>query len=267
MHYDETNYLKEQYADAGNYNRRVWLASRFSTNSRDFASWVFDQIEFPPKARVLELGCGPGYLWLRNTDRLPAEAAIVLSDFSAGMLEVAKDGLKDYSETFDFAVVDAQEIPFANHAFDIAVANHMLYHVPDRKKALAEIRRVLKPGGTLYATTIGLDNFREIRELFRNFFNLPPSPGETVAGKFGLENGYGQLSGFFEHIQLEKYMDHLEVTEAQPIVDYLMSAGSPRLAEFMTPERISSFKDYLERLIEGEGHIYVTKESGLFIAR
>lgn len=146
-------------------------------------------------------------------------------------------------------------------------SNHMLYHVPDRRKALSEIRRVLKPDGALYATTIGLGNLREIRELFRSFFTLPPHSGVTAAGKFGLENGQGQLSGFFEHIHLEKYSDHLEVTEAQPIIDYIMSAGSPRLEAFMTPERRSRFRDYLDRLIERDGNIYVTKESGLFIAR
>ncbi len=54
-----------------------------------------------------------------------------------------------------FKEIDAQSIPFEDETFDAVIANHMLYHVPDRPKAIAEIKRVLKPGGRLIATTIG----------------------------------------------------------------------------------------------------------------
>jgi len=48
---------------------------------------------------------------------------------------------------------DAQWLPFADASFDCILAMHMLYHVPDRDLAIAEMRRVLRPGGVLLALT------------------------------------------------------------------------------------------------------------------
>ena len=53
-------------------------------------------------------------------------------------------------------------LPFEADTFDAVVANHMLYHVPDRAQALAEMQRVLKPGGQVYLATNGLAHLREL---------------------------------------------------------------------------------------------------------
>jgi len=78
------------------------------------------------------------------------------------MLEEAQESLHDSLCPFTFAVVDAQAIPYPDAHFDAIIANHMLYHVPDRPKALAEIRRALKPGGHFYASTLGANHLREM---------------------------------------------------------------------------------------------------------
>lgn len=51
--------------------------------------------------------------------------------------------------------IDITDIPFEDGSFDFAIANHMLYHVPDLDKAIGEVHRVLKPDGVFYATTTG----------------------------------------------------------------------------------------------------------------
>jgi ubiquinone/menaquinone biosynthesis C-methylase UbiE len=61
-------------------------------------------------------------------------------------------------------VADAAWIPLADGSMDAVIANHMLYHVSDRRRALAEIHRLLRPGGRLYATTNGLGHMAELRE-------------------------------------------------------------------------------------------------------
>lgn len=257
--------LLSQYADAGNFNARVRL-SQFSTNGYAWTSWVFDRIAFPPRAQVLELGCGPGYLWAGNLRRLPQDATVLLTDFSAGMLEEARKTLGVMAGFFRYAVVNAQEIPYMDSSFDIVIANHMLYHVPDRRKALSEISRALKPEGAFYATTIGRNNLSEIRELLRACFSLPERPARTVADAFGLENGEEQLCELFGEVCLERYENSLEVTEAAPIAEYILS-GRGRVAEYLTPERRRQFEDYVQNIIDRDGSIHVTKESGMFIAK
>ena len=68
---------------------------------------------------------------------------------------------------FTFAVLDAQALTYPAGAFDAVIANHMLYHVADKARAFAELRRVLVPGGRLYAATNGTDHMRELRALSR----------------------------------------------------------------------------------------------------
>lgn len=61
----DQSYLRgEQYQDAANLNARIALHQRFGTAKIGWHPWVFDQLDLPPDACVLELGCGPGLLWV-----------------------------------------------------------------------------------------------------------------------------------------------------------------------------------------------------------
>ena len=64
----DQEYLKQEYRDATNLNARIRLHQRFSLNPYGWLRWVFDQLDLPSECRILELGCGPGNLWLENLD-------------------------------------------------------------------------------------------------------------------------------------------------------------------------------------------------------
>src|SRR5512142_1577824 len=89
--FTDQHYLKsDQYRDSSNLDARVVIHQRFSTNSYGWFNWVFDQLEkLPANAKILELGCGAGYLWNECRDRIPPTWNITLSDLSPGMLEAA----------------------------------------------------------------------------------------------------------------------------------------------------------------------------------
>ena len=71
----------------------------------------------------------------------------------------------------------------------------MLYHLDDRPAAFAEIRRVLRTGGTLYASTMGRAHMRELREIAGRIFG--PSRVTSASERFGVETGYDQLKSAF----------------------------------------------------------------------
>ncbi|MDY9924053.1 class I SAM-dependent methyltransferase [Methanobacterium sp.] len=256
--------LQDQYSDSRNFMARVELSRRFKTNPYSWILWIFDHINFPENAQVLEIGCGNGLLWKANLNRIPEDAHIILSDFSKGMLSDARRVLGDDAERFEYQVLDAQEIQYPDDSVDIVIANLMLYHIPDRKKAISEISRVLKSDGVLYATTFGIGNMREISELVSRYdddiyYSLKP-----FAHAFGLENGEKQLSESFEQVQMIKYLDGLEVTEADPLVDYILSFE--KVNEAIKGQKRKDFEDYLADIIEKEGIIKITKDNGMFIA-
>src|SRR5919198_6183212 len=109
--------LEQQYASSEKLHTRASLHTRFGQNEMPWPRWVFDRLELSTTARVLELGCGSGTLWSENADRLGAGWEVLVTDFSTGMVETARSSLKGLSQ-FMFAVVDAQDIPYAEAAFD-----------------------------------------------------------------------------------------------------------------------------------------------------
>ena len=139
--------LATQYRDAGNLNARIALHARFSTNPYGWMRWAFEQMRLAPGERILEVGAGPATTWQKNLGRVPPGCDITLTDLSPGMVEAAEQNLRGSYPHFKVQVANVESLPFGDAGYDVVVANHMLYHVPDLAKGLSEIRRVLKPGG------------------------------------------------------------------------------------------------------------------------
>ncbi|MEZ4860068.1 MAG: class I SAM-dependent methyltransferase [Caldilineaceae bacterium] len=267
--HNEAVSVQEQYRTSANLDARIRLHIEFSTNPYRWPLWVFDQFDLPDGAQLLEVGCGPGSLWAENRDRIPSSWQITLTDQSAGMIDQAQANLAAVPHVFRFEQADAQSLPFAAASFDAVIANHMLYHVPDLPQALHEIRRVLKPGGRLYAATNGQNHLVELRTLIREFdpaldYRAAVSPDRY----FSLENGEAKLATTFEQIELRRYEDGLVVTEVDALADYvfsMLSFTAARAADPITAR--TAFTAYAAaQMAQQGGHFVIQKETGLFIA-
>lgn len=261
--YTDPHYLKtDQYTDSANLDARVAIHPEFSTNPYGWFNWLFDRlIILPANARILELGCGNGVLWKSIVDRIPAGWNIILSDLSPGMLDAAWRALVVTGRAFKFEEMDAQSIPYADGTFDAVIANHMLYHVPDRKKAIQEIVRVLKPSGRLFATTVGEKHMREMNEWRRRVTRGRYADPFTTS--FNLENGMEQLKPFFRDVKVSRYEDNLHVTRVQPILAYLRSAVN---GSDIDEIELETLRLELEMQLAKDGRIFIAKDSGLFEA-
>lgn len=251
---DDTETLAKQYGDPDNLNARAALHGRFSTADRDLQEWQFDQFDLPADAAVLSVGGGDGDLWPNNDDRVPRDWSVVVTDRSPGMVEAARESLPD---RYGVAVVEAAAIPVETASFDAVTANHMLYHVPDRQAALAEIRRVLRPGGALYATTIGDRHMAELKAVIEAVTDR--SPASMTAG-FTLENGRDQLEECFDEVEVRRHENGLLVTEAEPLVAYALSRSDVR--ETDEPALRAAFEKRV-----APGPFEITKAVGMFVAR
>lgn len=255
--------VSRQYKNSSNLNDRIGLHEKFSTNSRDWHEWLFDQLDPAPGSKLLELGCGSGAFWSKNRERISPDWHITLSDFSVGMLQDARKNLAAVAHDFIFEAIDAQEIPCPDDSFDVVFANHMLYHVPDRKKAISEIRRVLKPGGTLYVSTIGEAHMKEIDEWLSALVAIK---GGHNSLSFGLENGAEQLADSFSDVVMNRFPCNLKVTEVKPLVAYILSMGD-KVKEKLNGEKQVALNGFLEKKLAKDGSIHITKDTGFFTAR
>ncbi|HET7143000.1 MAG TPA: methyltransferase domain-containing protein [Anaerolineales bacterium] len=259
---DQQYLTTDQYKDARNLDARLEIHHRFSNNPYGWFNWIFDTlVQLPKDANVLELGSGSGALWTNIADRIPANWKITLSDLSQGMLDAAWRNLVVTGRNFKFEKIDAQSIPYEDETFDIIIANHMLYHVPDRPRALAEIKRVLKDDGRLIATTVGEDHIKEMLGWIRRA-SMEKEDGRP-SQPFTLQNGLGQLQVFFSKVDMERYMDGLRVTEIAPIMAYIRSSIR---AAGVSEDQLELIERELASILEKEGEIFITKDSGLFKA-
>ena len=259
------NYLlNEQYKNANNLAARAQIHIRFSTNKYGWQQWLFDQFDLPADARVVEFGTGPSWLWAENLHRIPTEWAITLTDFSSGMIAESKQNLAHSGRPFKHDVVDVQSIPYADATFDAVIANHMLYHVPDIKKGISEMRRILKPTGKLFTATNGKNHLRELHEMQARFSpDLDYWQGFSAARSFELDNGRDTLLQFFPQVILNRYVDALVVTEAQPLIDYMLSG---KAGATVSGPKLAELHQFVQHEIDTQGAIHITKDPGLLIS-
>ncbi|WP_139651033.1 class I SAM-dependent methyltransferase [Raoultibacter phocaeensis] len=119
-----------------------------------YKGWLKGMIECAPiteESRILDIAGGTGDVSF-TIARSARPAHIQITDLVPEMLEVAKahyDEGAGCGVPIDFEVVDAQNIPYADNSYDIVTMAYGIRNMPDRQRALSEINRVLKPGGTL----------------------------------------------------------------------------------------------------------------------
>jgi SAM-dependent methyltransferase len=123
---------------------------------------------------------------------------------------------------------DVRALPFEDASFDVVVANHVLYHVDDMPRALAEIRRVLSPRGRLIASTIGRNHMRQLEELAERFAAGPRT--ERLAERFGLEAGGAHLGAAFTEVEVDRYDDRLGVNDPDAVVAYIRTMDEVELS-------------------------------------
>ncbi len=258
---DNIENVKEQYKDDNNLSIRSSLHAKYSTNKQGFFPWLFEKYKFSNGYRILELGCGNGVQWQNRIQQLPADCFLVLSDFSEGMIKIVWEKYSNHKNMLT-QKIDIQNIPFPDNCFDVVIANHMLYHVPDLPKALSEVKRILKIDSKFYAATNGNGG---MRPFLRNAFKLvnPKINAFTKDFSFNMQNGKEMLSQYFDDVQRCDFEDSFSITETQDLIDWLKSTVT--IATYSESD-LNGFYDYFEGIRQKDGAINIPKETGLFIS-
>jgi ubiquinone/menaquinone biosynthesis C-methylase UbiE len=105
---------------------------------------------------ILEIGCGSGAMAAEVLRRYP-EVRLTATDYDESMVSVARRRLAPFGPRAEVRQADATGLPFSDGSFDVALSFIMLHHVVDWEKAIAELLRVLRPGGFLVGYDLAAD--------------------------------------------------------------------------------------------------------------
>lgn len=259
---DRNYLLSRQYRDSKKLEARANLHRRYGRGSGDnWFEWIARHAALPAGADVLDIGCGPGWLWSEGKDAFPDGLSLTLADFSPGMVA---DGVKAAEAVGRYAkvegvVADASKLPFADGSFDAVLACHMLYHVPDAQMALGEFKRVLRPGGILVVTTNLEGNMGPFYALGAAAFGGKAS--DPAADIFGLRKAEQLVGEQFTDVEVFEFPGELAVTSAEDLVLALTSFPPGDNADDEAVERLVTLVE--AALEQGGGTIVIPKVQGM----
>ena len=254
---DEQPLLDRSYLQQVAYDGSAKLADRASIyqyrqTPGELGPWVLSHTDWPAGARVLDVGCGPGqYLRLL---RQRTNVLAVGADLSEGMCHEAVVHASVVS-------ADAASLPFPDAAFDRVLAPHMLYHCADIPAAIADLRRVLRPGGTVLVVVNSRDHMAELRAVMRA---VTGRDGLRVGDRITLENGDAMLAAAFDVVTVDTLADVLQVPSPEPVLTYIQSMAewhgdlAPEVAAAELERRLAS-------VIAEKGAFEIHACAGVFI--
>lgn len=153
----DSSVVRAEYEDETRLAARKAAYAEAGSEGPDPRDLLFEAIAQAHPRRILEIGCGEGELAERMQRELDAD--VIAIDQSPRMVELTR------RRGVETRVGRAERLEFDEETFDCVVAAWMLYHVQELDRALAEITRVLLPGGRLVAVTNGRDHLKELYEL------------------------------------------------------------------------------------------------------
>lgn len=204
MRLDDPAVVRDEYASEERLRARFSVFDVFLRGPRAEDAIVAAVAEARPR-RVLEVGCGPGGLAERLARELRVELAAL--DLSPRMVELTR------ARGVDARAGDVQALPFPDGSFDCAVAAFVLYHVPDLERSVAELARVLRPGGRLVAATVPHDNLAELWRLLDD-----DTPREVA---FRSENGAAILGRRFDRVERRDVVAEVVFPDSAAIREYV----------------------------------------------
>jgi ubiquinone/menaquinone biosynthesis C-methylase UbiE len=196
------------------HRQKDLIRDRFTRTAEVFGNFVLQEraaeadklsrfVEAAAHHRAADLACGPGTLALRFA---PSVRWVCGLDFTPAMVLRARGtAASQQLANVDFARGDAQSVPFADGAFDLAVTSYSLHHIPHPSRVVREMARIVKPGGRVGVLDIRVPEDSRVAEVSNQIERLrDPSHTRTLA-RSEFEKIFAEAGLAVTHIELEEH--------------------------------------------------------------
>ena len=225
---------------------------------------MLDLAAIGPGDRVLDVAAGAGEPAITTAKRVGPTGSVLATDISPNILACARRAAAAQGVTnLETRVMDGEHLDLPDASFDAVLSRVGLIYFPDRQRALAEMRRVLRPGGrvaTMVYSTADRNQFFSVPiDIIRRRAQLPPPvPGQpgpfSLGGPGVLEDAYRQ-AGFGQIVvrTLDAPVRMASVAEYVRFADEAFGALHQMLADMPEPDREATWDEITRELRRFEG--------------
>jgi len=240
------------------------IIRRYSTNRADVRHQALQGVDLGGVARLLDVGCGFGFMVDALAGMIPPGAEIVGVDMHSSNREVflARAGAVAGSARFICRTLDSR-LDFPARSFDAVIASYSLYFFPG---IIPEVARVMKPDGVFVSLTHSESHFGGLLEAI----GLSPQQSElhNVLLEFSAENGAARLAEHFGVVESRPYRNTLvfrsgDLDDYQALLRFKLSSLLP--AQNVGPDQAANLLERALDLLVGTGRVTIEKDDTAFI--
>ncbi|MDT5022022.1 MAG: hypothetical protein QOI33_2546 [Mycobacterium sp.] len=230
---------------------------RLFEDVRSVSDWMVDYVDPQPGQTVLELAAGPGETGFLAATRLGSTGRLISSDFVPAMADAARRGADERGlSNVECRVLDAQQIDLPDSSVDGVLSRFGLMLVPHQQRAIAEIRRVLRPGGPCAYATWGLpqDNpwiFQLVAALVQNGI-APPGDPFAPGGLFSLATAESNRAlaadGGFTDVTIDELTGTMRFDDPDDYWTHIAAVSGPvaELVSSLDSDQVTAVRSILD---------------------
>jgi ubiquinone/menaquinone biosynthesis C-methylase UbiE len=231
--------------------------NRLFEDVRSVSDWIIGHVDPQPGQTVLELTAGPGETGFLAAALLGPTGRLISSDFVPAMVDAARRGADEWGlDNVECRVLDAQQIDLPDNSVDGVLSRFGLMLVPDQQRAIAEIRRVLRPGGRCAYATWGLPQhnpwiFQLVAALLQNGI-APPGDPFAPGGLFSLatadSNRALAAAGGFTDVTIDEVTGTMRFDDPDDYWTHIAAVSGPvaELVSALDGDRVTAVRSVLD---------------------
>ncbi len=275
------DYVHSHFGDATPLSIQQLTQNRYRRNPTTMVDHILDVIDLSGTERLLDVGCGNGFILRDVASRMRAGGSITAIDIAPGMLEAAKENVNFQWAPIEWIVGDARELgSLVDGVFDVVMANYIFHYIPDPLPLCKAFRAVTAASGKTIVTVEGLDSMHEMYQVHLDALRAVGASESLIdglphgrRGSLSTHNGAQLLRSAFGSVTEYPYTDALVFDNVAAFMEFYAAGhrycGALPLLEGRVEadffDRLAKeVSERVGRIISNDGVFLLQKENTVF---
>ncbi len=263
-----SSFTKEHVLDL--YKNNEYLMNRVSIyrymiSQDNLWDWVWNLYPITKATTILEIGSGLGSYWQQNSNKLPHGCSITLTDISPAMVKATQLNNPDLDKNAhtNYNIADVEHLPFENASFETVFCHFVLFYTKNPEQALAELKRVTKPGGIISIITLNSNYCQPLYQLAHQLDTRFPTK-DIATEQFDEQKADQILPNFFSSYNKYTFEREIKFTQEADLKPFLRSVAQGYCIPINSKIE-HEFQALFEQKLQEQGNLGCFSRSALYI--